>query len=273
MSVISINCPERKVHSTNDKFLYKYMDLQFAINLLKDEELYFSAPTNWKDPYEQKVINGCFHIDSSKHSIKYPLKDRIFACCFTELYSCEAQWKMYKSSKKNEPTVEIQFNKEKLLKAIELTDRVAFIGKVKYYNTGDFSEAVANCFRSKAAIKSLTKKDPRSTDDIKCILKPMFIKRRGFEYEQEWRIIITDEDVYCNDSFSTYPKVDIPGLVDCVERIIIAPVTDKNDSAVDDIKKTLSKYIDPKKISVSSLYKGSKRTSIFNISPKSGVEK
>ena len=225
------------------------MTLDNALKLLSTSSLKFSSLTSWKDPYEKKVIEAKYIINNNK--ISYPIKGKFLATCFTEQYSCEAQWKAY-SGNKRQPCVEIFFNKEKLLEKLDETGAYSYIGKVEYCATKVFSQKVSSCFNSNAAKKAFLSKAPMKPNNLKYTLRPIYIKRLSFAYENEWRLILTNEDIYDNDGI-----VNIPNLLDCIDGVVIGPCKDQTEYL--SAKKKLENYIPSNHIHESYLRKVGKR--------------
>lgn len=251
--IIHISASGRATNQSKINKLYKYMTLDNAIKVLSDSYLRFSYPASWNDPYEKKALEGKYIINNK--NVNYPIKDKFLATCFTEQYSCEAQWKMY-SYNKRQPCVEFIFNKDKLLQAFEKMGAHVFIGKVEYCSTKEFSKKVCDCFKSITSKKTFMAKNPLKPDNLKYILRPMYIKRQAFAYENEWRVILTNDDIYDSDG-----NVSIPNLIDCIEGIVVGPCKDYNE--FQSVKSKLYSLNSNLIIHESYINKDSKRTMTF----------
>lgn len=195
------------------KVLYKYIPLNYALQLLQDNTLYFSNPTSWKDRYEKKVILGKWVVNGIKQS--YPLKDKIYATCFTSEYSSEPQWTMYLSNHsqaKLSEAVEICFDFDKLRNLLAPHD--VYFGQMKYHRQHELRQYVAACFQSKVARKAFTSKNPLAKKNIRYLLRPLLFKRKAFAYENEWRLFI-------DASKLNHSCLYVPNIKDAINEIII----------------------------------------------------
>lgn len=256
---VSIN---RRDLSSKPERIYKYMDFNGAVNLLKNGCIKFSNPQAWAttDPYETKVVSGKYRFGNGK-CFPFPLKDDIYVSCFTEQYSCEAQWKSYAKQGSKMPCIQFQFNMQKLIDAIESTGAMMVYGKVAYYETNSFCKAVCDCFSSNVAKSAFLNISKGITmNRLKYVAKPLLVKRMAFAYENEWRFMLTADDVY-----DPYGLVYIPNLLDAVERIIIGPCSDA--SAFNKVKDELTTLTANHNITIQESYirKQSKGVTIFNI--------
>lgn len=257
MSVVYINRPIGSAKAKK-KYLYRYMDYEKAISLLRGEKLKFSELREWKnnDPYETVVIDGKYTIDGK--SYEYPLKGKVYAMCFTEQYSCEAQWNAYgkKTKRQQKPYIEIKFDCTALISALEAMDAVPFFGKVSYFETNCFKQTVLECFKSKEAKIALKNKVKLTQKRLKLLLRPLLIKRIAFAYENEWRLFLTDDDIYSSNGLQT-----IPGLKNAIEGVIVGPC---DETVFEQVKKEMSQYISEERIHQSYLRK-QKKTCSFNL--------
>lgn len=219
MAIKTIKVPTQKTGNSAVPMLYKYMPWDFALSMLKNDCLYFSNPCDWRDRYEKKVLNGKFSIKESK-ARSYPLKDVIFATCFTSEYSCEAQWKMYLPAKpSNNATqnvvVEIAFNRKRLFEALSKMHKDIYFGKVVYYPQNELQSFIKKCFATKDAVKALLSTQPLAKTNVIHLLKPLLFKRKAFAYENEWRLFVTAELLAKNNTLY------IPDLKSCIDYIVV----------------------------------------------------
>lgn len=216
--ILNIKLTRATKNGNYPKIIYKYLTLNSALKLLQNNTLLFSNPAAWQDPYEKKVVEAKFVVDGK--TLDFPLKDKVFAACFTEQYSCEAQWRAYAYGKKD-VVVELAFDMGKLLNALLQMDTVPAFGKMKYCRTVEFSKEVTSCLKSKVAKKALLSKKWDSINNLKYTLRPLYLKRVAFAYENEWRIFLTELDLFSSSGLQT-----IPNLCDSIDSIIIGPCKD-----------------------------------------------
>ena len=245
--------------------LYKYLQWDYAIDLLERSSLYFSNPRDWSDRYEKKVLDGKYSIDDKK-SIPYPLKDRIFATCFTSEYSCEAQWKMYlgdvgKNSKATNIAVEIEFDREKLFAELMTFHKDLYFGEVVYYPQKTFRSFVEGVLGTKTGIKALKANNPFSSSVLATLLRPLLYKRMAYSYEKEWRMFITEE-LLTKDN-----HLYIPNLLDCIECIIV-DFSKLSESEKNKRESQLLKYVSLDKIRETSLFASNNHVLTFKLSSK-----
>lgn len=219
MAIKSITPPSSRQKDTAPHELYKYMPWEYALSMLENDTLYFSNPCDWRDRYEKKVLCGRFAVGDGKVKA-FPLKDKIFATCFTSEYSCEAQWKMYlpdNSHKAGKPDVviEIAFNRERLFDALSKMRKDIYIGKVVYCPQNEMQSFVRKCFATKSAVKALLSDKPLAKCHIGHLLKPLLFKRKAFAYENEWRLFVTEELLAMNHTLY------IPDLKECIDYVLV----------------------------------------------------
>ena len=88
------------------KPIYKYMDVESAINFLQNKSMSFVEPSSWFDPFEKRFYNADF---SAIPNFKKP---KIFASCFTNKATNEAAWVMYSYFKNGlaSKSIRLEFN-------------------------------------------------------------------------------------------------------------------------------------------------------------------
>lgn len=86
------------------KTIYKYMPIENALLCLHNNNLRFSIPTKWDDPFEKYFYTANY--DNVMPNPKFDT--RLFACCLTQNRDCEAAWKMYTKDSQNNPCVQFK---------------------------------------------------------------------------------------------------------------------------------------------------------------------
>lgn len=249
MNVQRLSAPKYAKQSNSSlPKLYKYLQWDYAIELLDRSSLYFSNPRDWNDRYERKVLEGKYAVDNKK-SMDYPLKDKVFATCFTSEYSCEAQWKMYlhDNARKNNIAVEIEFDREKLFAELMLHHKDLYYGEVVYYPQNCFRSFVEKCLGTKAGMKALKAMNPLSPNTLGTLLRPLLFKRMAYSYEKEWRLFITEELLSKNN------RLYVPNLIECIDCVIV-DFSKLSDSDKEKKKAQLQKYVPENKIRETKLF-------------------
>ena len=124
------------------KLLYKYMPLERALDLLKNQRLWFANPTIWKDPFEKRFIENKYVIGGVQKD--FPWKDRVYAMCMTQTATSEAYWNAYVN---NDIGISFKFNRLALLTELERISNTngvrIYVGKVEYQKTSDIKRDLA----------------------------------------------------------------------------------------------------------------------------------
>ena len=205
------------------KPLYKYMDVESAINFLQTRTLSFVEPSSWYDPFEKRFYNADFS------AIPNFTKPKLFASCFTQKPTNEASWVMCSYFKNGlaSKSIRLEFNPILLY---DLLDKLGSYTKTKIVISK------VNYTLPERSIKALHKKDSKyhseyfNTFNIDKFINLMLIKRKAFEYEKELRIFITptqDTPKEVIQSFENTNKIQMSGdahlLIDLIKSIMISP--------------------------------------------------
>lgn len=160
------------------KYIFKYMGLSYAIESIDDDSLWFANPEKWNDPFESYFINNAY--DTGDCPCDFPLKNNLYACCFSTISRSEAQWKMYSD---NGMSLMFEIDVEKLLRKLDtLSDNYdVYVGKVVYLTTKDLLSVNVSDILKAGGFDS-------SQSDLEKALYLMLCKRKAFEYESEIRI-------------------------------------------------------------------------------------
>ena len=195
------------------KHIFKYMRLSNAIESIDDGTLWFANPEKWNDPFESYFMNNAY--DKNLKEFDFPLKDNLYACCFSTLSRCEAQWKMYSD---NGMSVMFEINTGKLLQKLDALskDYDVYIGKAAYLTTKDLLVLnVDDILRAGGFVNQQS--------DLEKALCLMLCKRKAFEYESEIRIFLVPKSsgVATNDGV----KINIC-LTEITDSYTISPVNE-----------------------------------------------
>lgn len=171
--------------SSQTHVLYKYMNVKYAINFLKTGYFLMNEPSAWSDPYEKRFYTADYsNIEGFK-------PHRIYCTCFTQKVSNEAAWRMYSSENSGiaSRTIRFEFRRSTILQALDkgLRSGKIYIGNALYNYT---SKQIDGLHLRKNHLYG------RYFNDFTLdkFLNLLLIKRKAFDYEQEVRMFLVDED-------------------------------------------------------------------------------
>jgi hypothetical protein len=156
-----------------EKYIYRILPFEKAIHLLEGKKLSFSRPSSWYDPFERDYDK----IGSS----------RLFAQCWSLKGYSDAMWRIYS---KNKLGVRISSSTEEIEKEIVYIKNNyefdVYANEVKYFTTKYF------------------RKEQEEADPFGKI----FIKRKAFDHEKEYRIVLR-VDEKDEDKYIVHDKIEI----------------------------------------------------------------
>lgn len=160
-------------HTTIDRFT----------SMLNTNKLTFVNPASWNDPFEKFFYERDYILSGKK--IQLPVRDRLFALCFTGTSSSEAFWKVYSPL---EDGIRLTFKTEDFINIFldKIYNVEIYIGKVNYKSTKEFFEL--------DAIKQELISELKESSIGKSQIDLMIQKRKAFEYENELRIMIIPKE-------------------------------------------------------------------------------
>ena len=191
---IGVNNNEDKKSFLRQRHIYKYMNMENALNSLQDNYLYFQVPSEWEDRFEKWL----YEADYSQLPNGSTFSPKIYACCFTLSKECEAAWNTYTYGNKTglaSRGVQFVLHRKKLRKCFE-----------KYASSQastTFYEGKVNYKYSRFLIENMHK--PSTNETINTLhnlyfnnfykskyLFALLLKRPAFEYENEIRFLLED---------------------------------------------------------------------------------
>ena len=218
--------------------LFKYMKLEYAVDSIKNDTLWFSNPEEWKDPYESYFLDNAY--DKDNVPFDFPLeKGKLYASCFTTLPNSEAQWNAYTSGL----GIMCQLSTNKFLVELDKlsSDYDVYVGKVAYLKTAALKLQDVSAILSAASF-------PNTYSDVEKALMLMLCKRVAFQYESEIRVFLIPK------SEANYSKKGLNinvGLKNITDAYTISP-TDRNVQEV--IKDSLKSTLGVKYVNCATLY-------------------
>lgn len=192
-NVIFINLTREKFLST--KLIYRYMPMEYALQTLNNQELWFAKPSTWKDPFEKRFIEAMYKVQNQ--IIDFPLKDKVFCMCLTQTAASEAYWNIYS---RQQYGIKFSLNKEVLLKQLEDfasdpdCDYNVYIGGVEYMATADIKKHLSK-------IPFNSPEPPIILNDRMCV-RLLLLKRNAYKYEDEVRIILVRKKALNTNGFN-----------------------------------------------------------------------
>lgn len=167
------------------KSVYKYMDLESAIQCLTNGTLRFAEPTEWPDKYESMF----YEADYSNVSKSRDFTPRLYACCFTRKKTSEAAWKIYSYEKLGLGHCCVQFK-------INLRKLRLCLDSFASANGFHVCESQMCYDLTDERIQSLPKKQSSlygkyfKKFSLSSYLSLLSLKRQAFDYEEEIRYFL-----------------------------------------------------------------------------------
>lgn len=191
------------------KVVNKFMPLERALNLLNSKTFWFANPEEWNDPFEKRFINATYGSNQ-----KFAWKGHVFCTCFTNNATSEASWNAYS---KNEPCIKFSFDRKELLQFLDDIQLNNNSWKVYF----DRVEYMRTAFIKKPLPKIPFDPEPkmRNLHSIELKERLLLLKRKAFEYEQEYRAIIIKPKITKERGIS----VPIPNHGKLIKEVTIGP--------------------------------------------------
>ena len=188
------------------------MPLKTALLCLQNNNIRFTIPANWKDPFERYF----YRADYCKVMPTPAFDTRLFACCFTTNPDCEAAWNVYTDDMDNNPCVQFKIYRGQFQKYAD-----KFVGeKRSTLYTGQVS-----CKQTENDILHLHQKNNKNYPqffegfNLDKYLNLMLLKRPFYNYEYEVRYMIHGGNF---DYEKDYLDVTIPWSL-CLYSIKLPP--------------------------------------------------
>jgi len=226
-------------------YLYKIMPFKYFLKTIQTGKLYFSNIWNWDDPYELFFFKQKFKNKQLEQSMT-ELCGRLYGQSWSKFRDSDALWRIYSHiDSTGDIGVRIQSSLQKICNLFyEKDNNMSFnpyIGFVAY--------------KTKKYIKDwmIIKDGDNAVKDH--AIESLFLKRNNFSYEEEFRIILYDDD---KDNTSNAKKtkkgieVDID-INDFIYEVAFDPRLD--DDICECLKDVILNYMDEdKRVMKSTLY-------------------
>ncbi len=172
--------------------LYRIMNFHHAVQLFEKNVLYFSHPSVWDDPYETKISHN--------------RSNNIYAQSWCSEAVSDAMWRIYSP---HHLGVRIGTSTKKLMSALSRESKKSnFQFKMKdvVYETqfqinkkmNDIAQSLSNGYDFDLASESL------------------FMKRKAYEHESEYRVVIEDNNILNNIKLGKEITINAMTLIDSI---------------------------------------------------------
>ncbi len=186
------------------EYLKRYTNVPALLYLLKNRAITLLDPSSWDDR------NDSYFLSVYKEKLKL---NTVLALCFTEVNETYHHWRVFADGSSG---VCITFQRNALIKTVKNHTGIK-TGSVKY-------KTFINLKHGQPKIQELP-----------------FIKRYGFQDEQEFRIIYSSKH-------GAETNIDIPVSLDCIEKISLNPWIPK--PLYDSLKETIQSIADCERIKI-----------------------
>lgn len=226
--------------SDENKSIYRVFKRQRFFELFKQQKLTLVKPKNWKDPFENYIMNATGELDTGeKFSIAF--RDNFFGQCWTQKKESDALWRIYAP---DEDGIKVKTTLKKLYKALydsgnQFRDISCFIGKIKYDTTANLTKNLGDANFMRGLLLDQTGYGQAYT---------LCFKRKQFDYEKEVRLIYNSQGKIKRNIYKF--KID---PFDLFDEIVFDPRMDFKDYRRD--KSELVKLGFKNSIIKSTLYK------------------
>ena len=219
--------------------IFKYMSLQNAVKSINDDTVWFSNPEEWNDPYESFFMNNAY--DKAGAPFDFPVKNKLYASCFTAVPNSEAQWHAYAE---NGVSIKFDILTADFLQKLDNLSKIydVYIGRVVYLPTGVLKKDSVPDILSAMGHLKIIKND---TEKALCL---MLCKRHAFEYEGEIRVFLVSKNSQTDEKKGVKVNVNLKSITD---RYTISPLKREVQMV---IKEGLKAIYGIKNISCTTLY-------------------
>lgn len=169
-----------------NRFIYKYMDLEAVIVSLATDSIRFFEPCQWEDRYESRFYGASYaKVNKAVGNIEV-----LLACCFSYASVNEAAWKLHSHAKTGlgARCVKLKINKKAFRKQLVCnnSDYRLYVGAVDYsldnyqidhLHKRQYPDGGANGLHDELF----------GNFDFASYMSLMLIKRQAFRHEQELR--------------------------------------------------------------------------------------
>lgn len=171
--------------------LYRILSFHHVVQIFETNELHFSNPSVWEDPYETRIT----HNDINK----------VFAQCWCTKGVSDAMWRIYSPNNLGVRIgTSVKNLNHMLTKASKDNKLLLRMGSVEYLPQKEINRKA----------KSI-KKELSNNFDINKFTDLLFVKREAYDHESEYRAVLVSSDDESRDSSKGIKiKINANELVD-----------------------------------------------------------
>lgn len=194
----------------NVRNLYKYMDFETALICLSKKSVRLVQPSTWPDKYERHFYNA----DYSNLTTDPTIVPKVWACCFTTSKMSEASWNTYRYGKQGleHRCVKFQISRSKFREFLRKDKRINSIFEgLMDYSISDYD--IQHLHLKKSRLYDSCFGRPFTID---AYLSLLLLKRAAFNYENEFRFMVTQNNVAASED-CIFINIDWGILIESVE--------------------------------------------------------
>lgn len=221
--------------------IYRYMSTSNFLKMLDERKLYFSNIMEWKDPWENFILQIVKLRDGKVVRLISNYGMGLYGFCWTKNKDADSFWRLYEDKGKNDSVVMIESTVGQVIKAVEgiIPENDIIYNHVKYFKQ--------DC----AFIENLNKIDYK--------YDYFFLKRDAFSYENEVRFLLDDQVLRDKVEYikSDEHNYKIAMKVECDLEVLIKGVlvhTNCEEHIFEELKMSLNQYLPNVNIEKSNLY-------------------
>lgn len=205
-----------------DTPIYRIFNEERFYQMLEGQQLTLVHTSSWKDPFENFLLAARWELlDGTPVNIK-KIRNQYYGQCWTLRRECDGLWRNYRGSRVDETAPEpcafkVATTVRKLMEQFyNLSNRFHqlsyFVGKVNYCSDNDINNYFTQPEKMNTSAQMANLRYPQT----------MLIKREAFSYEQEVRLIYSDNPEnsaqVAEDSSPLYQvSIDANKLFDFIE--------------------------------------------------------
>lgn len=215
-----------------DTPVYRLFSEERFFDMLQAQQLTLVRTNLWQDPFENFLLRATWETRNGNPIEVHDLRDRYYGQCWTLRKECDGLWRNYRGVRKDASAAEpyaykVATTVRKLMDQFyDLTTPYHalsyYIGKVTYCSDAQ----IKGYFAQPEPVNT-----PEQMSNVR-YPRTMLIKREAFSYEQEVRMIFSDNP---DDSRTPAPAsplhqvpIDVNSLFDFIELDPTMPAADRN---------------------------------------------
>lgn len=222
-------------------FVYKYIPLEYLLQLIRNRKLRIGKVSDWEDPYENFFLKSNFYTYVSFYERFVQvgtdeIRNHTYGQSWTLIEESDAMWRIYSQDKN---AVRLKIKIDNLFNIVYTEDScmaTTSIGEVKYKTDEEITSWIGSIPKESLNIGKIAEEG-------------LFIKRKPFEHEKEVRIIISKSTENAAEDFLEFR---IPNL-DVFEEFVLDPRLN-NEEVMTIRQQLVTAGVNQDKIKESKLY-------------------